>query len=354
MADKESKTEDATPKKLAKMREQGQVPTSADVAGAATAFVVLAFLAWTGSGIATRVGMFSERIFLLRDAHHPMNAIGGLGRVFFGEVLTIAALGALGALVASLVQTRGLFALEVLEPKPERLNPAEGIKKVLPTPRTLTDLGKSLAKVLAVGVIVIHAVSSNLPRFTSLPASEPASAVAEIASVAGMLVLQGLIALAILAALDYAIVRRRFFEDAKMEKQEVKQEAKDADGDPKIKAKRMAKARQMANQRAVVSVEKADCLVTNPTHIACALRYGPEDAAPILIGMGIDPVALRMRVEARKHGVPIVENKPLARALKATAKIGQPIPVELYEAAAPVIAHVLRLKGVLPAREGAP
>ena len=130
-----------------------------------------------------------------------------------------------------------------------------------------------------------------------------------------------------------------------MANHEVKEEQKQTEGDPKLKAKRRAKQRELAESRSIQGVEDATVLVTNPTHIAVALRYDVArgDAAPIVLAQGVDEVALRMRARARELGLPIVENKPLARALAATAQIGQPIPVELYEAAARVIAHVLSI-----------
>ncbi|HJL19599.1 MAG TPA: EscU/YscU/HrcU family type III secretion system export apparatus switch protein [Sandaracinaceae bacterium LLY-WYZ-13_1] len=345
--DQDQKTEEATPRKKEQLREKGQVAKSPDVAGAATVVAVVATLGATGRGLGADVGRFAERAFRLRDAHHPMRLVEAFGELLFTTVVPVAGVAAVAAIAATMAQTRGLFALASLQPKPERLDPIQGMKKVLPGPQMAVETGKSLLKVGLVSFLVWRIVDTRLPELSTLPAAEPESAAAEVGRIAGALVLQGVAALAVLAAVDYLIAWRRFRKEARMAKHEVKEEHKQTEGDPHLKAKRRAKQREVAQNRSVGDVKQATCLVTNPTHISVALRYDPErgDGAPILLAQGVDEVALRMRVEARKHGVPIVENKPLARALKATGKVGRPIPVELYEKAARVIAHVMQIGG---------
>lgn len=345
--DKDSKTEEATPKKLEQLREQGQVAKSADVAGAATVVSTVAILAVMGGGFADAVTRFTERIFRLRDVHRPFEALETLGQIGVEIVGPIAGAAAVAAIVATVVQTKGLFALASLQPKPERMNPIEGLKKILPGPQMLVELGKSLLKVGLVGILVWRVIDDGLPRFVVLPMAETEAGAAEVGAIAAKLVLWGVAALTLLAALDYVITWRRFAKQNRMAKHEVKEEHKQSEGDPHIKGKRRQKQRELANQRSVQAVEDATCLVTNPTHIAVAIRYEPDqgDAAPIMLGSGVEEVALRMRAEARKKGIPIVENKPLARALRATGKPGRPIPVELYEIAAKVIAHVMGIRG---------
>ena len=345
--DQDQKTEEATPKKLEKLREEGQVAKSADVSGMATAVAVLGAVAAAGGSLANGVVAFSERAFTLRDAHRPMQMTVALGQITAETVLPLAFVAAVAAVAATLLQTRGLFALASLQPKPERLNPISGLKKVVPSKDTLVELGKSLLKVSLVGVLVYRTIEDELPRFAVLPAAHVASAAREVGGIAGGLVLEGFAALAVLAAADYGLAWWKFTKEARMAKHEVKEEHKQQEGDPLLKGKRRAKQREMAQARSVQSVKEASCLVTNPTHISVALRYAPErgDAAPMILAMGVDEVALRMRAEARRHGVPILENKPVARALKATGKVGQAIPVELYDAAARIIAHVMQIQG---------
>jgi len=344
-ADRESKTEEATPRKKEQLREKGQVAKSADVAGAATVVAVVGVLALGGEPLAHQLRAFAERAFALRDAGAPLEAVEAAGQLLFGAVLPIAFAAAVAAIAATLAQTKGLFALASLAPKPERLDPAQGIKKVLPGPQMAVETGKSLLKVGAVAAIAYVIVDDALPRLGALPAVSPERGAAEVGSVAARLALWGVASLAALAAVDYLIAWRRFHKDARMAKHEVQQEHKETEGDPKLKARRRAKQRQLADERAVRDVAAATVLVTNPTHISVALRYDPDagDAAPVMLAHGVDEVALRMRAEARQHGVPIVENRPLARALRANGKVGQAIPVDLYEAAAQVIAHVMSI-----------
>lgn len=343
--DQDQRTEEATPRKLEQLREKGEVAKSPDVAGAATVVAAVGVLAGMGEGIVNDLRAFSENAFTLSSAGDPLGALREGGGVLFGTVLPIAGAAAVAAVAATLAQTKGLFALASLQPKMERLDPIQGIQKVLPGKQMLIETGKSLLKVGAVSLVAYSIIDDALPRFSALPGAALERGASEVGAVASRLALSGVAALAALAAGDYFLAWRRFREKAKMAKHEVKQEHKESEGDPQIKAKRRAKQRQLAQQRSVRDVAGATVVVTNPTHIAVALRYRPEDgdAAPIVVAQGIDAVALQMRAEARKHRVPVVENKPLARALKATAKVGQPIPVELYEAAARVIAHVMSI-----------
>ncbi|MGF1465943.1 MAG: flagellar biosynthesis protein FlhB [Sandaracinaceae bacterium] len=345
--DRDQRTEEATPRKLAELREKGQVATSPDVAGAAAVVAVIATLALGGHALASHVGRFAVRALRLQDVGEPLAALSAMSGVLFREVLPVAVLSSLAIAAATLAQTRGLFAVASLTPKAERFDIGQGLQKVLPTPRMLTELGKSVLKVGLVGLLVARAITEGLPRFSVLPSTEPQAAAAEVGRAAGGVVVQAVLLLALLAAVDYLLVIRRFRRDTRMAKHEVKDEHKQQEGDPHLRAKRRAKQREVAKRRTMIQeVADATVLVTNPTHLSVALRYRPaEDAAPVILAMGADHLALQMRVEARRHGVPILENRPLARALQGTGKVGQPIPVELYEAAAPVIAHVLRLGG---------
>jgi flagellar biosynthetic protein FlhB len=349
--DQDQKTEEATPRKKEQLREKGQVAKSADVAGAATVVAVVGALAAMGDGLRADVSALARRALSLRDAHRPLRALEAFGDLLFTAALPIAGVAAVAAVGATVAQTRGLFALASLQPKPERLDPVQGLKKVLPGPQMAAETGKSLLKVAFVAVIVWRIVDGELPRFAALPSVEAERAAAEVGAIAGRLVLHGVAGLVVLAGLDYAIAWRRFQKQARMAKHEVKEEHKQTEGDPQIKAKRRAKQRELAESRSIAGVEGATVLVTNPTHIAVALRYDADrgDAAPVVLAQGVDEVALRMRAKARELGIPIVENRPLARALKATARVGQPIPVELYEAAARVIAHVMSI-GATPRR----
>jgi flagellar biosynthetic protein FlhB len=164
-------------------------------------------------------------------------------------------------------------------------------------------------------------------------------------------------AFGVAAAADYWLVRRKFMDDAMMSRDEVRDEHKEQEGRPEIKARMRRRMQEMTKRRATSDVAKATVLVVNPTHYAIALRYEPEkDHAPVVLAKGVDEIALKMRAVARKAGVPVIEQRPLARALYADAKLGRTIPVDLYRAVAEVIAYVMQIKarerGELPAPRG--
>ncbi|MCC6872817.1 MAG: EscU/YscU/HrcU family type III secretion system export apparatus switch protein [Sandaracinaceae bacterium] len=343
--DQDQKTEEATPRKQEQLREKGQVVKSQDVAGAAALVGALAVLAASGSTIAVDVASFAERAFRLHDARRPLEVLGAFGELATRSILPVAGVAALLAVGATLAQTRLFFSLAQAAPKPERLDPIQGLSRLVPGPQVLTELVKSLLKIGVLGVVVWRAVEGNLPRFAVLPGADVERSAGVVRDAISDVLIQGAIGLGLLAALDYFIVWRKFQSESRMARHEVKQEHKEQEGDPLVKGRRRQRARELAKQRAQSSVRGATVIVTNPTHVACALRYEPErDEVPVLVAKGLDDIALRMRAEARTLRIPIVENKPLARALHASTGVGRPIPIELYVAAARIIAHVLSLR----------
>ena len=308
-------------------------------------FCLLACLSsWdSGSDAAVTVVRITERCFRLQDK--PLEALPLILPALRRGALPILVAGFLAAVVAGVAQTRGLFTLKALALKPERLNPFPNLKNILPSKRTAIELGKQFLKIAVLGVVVYRLVSSAIPGFGFLSASAPLTAATTVGSVVLALVLQGGLTFVAIAALDYFIAQKRFAEDAKMSKEEVRDEHHDREGRPEVKVKRRQKQRELAKARAVSDVKQANVLVCNPTHIAIALRYDETTPAPVVLSKGVDEIALAMRAAARQHGVPILENRPLARVLLRSAKIGKPIPVELYEAVARVIARVMQLTG---------
>jgi flagellar biosynthetic protein FlhB len=354
--DPESATEEATPRKLESLREQGQLAKSAELTA------VVSLLAGIGVLLlrlgATSAGLRDVAVacFTLRDHARPMSALAMMGERFASALVPIAFASALAAVVTGLAQTRGFVSIDQLSRNLEQLDPVAGLGRALPGKDTLQEIGKMLLKVLVVGAVTYAVTRDALPRLVLLARLPILGAIGEVEDVVRVLLERGLGALVVLAILDFVLAKRRFDTEHRMSKKEVADEHKDEEGDPKIKAKRRARAAKIARQRAVSEVKNATVLVVNPTHIAIALRYEPgKDAAPLVLAKGADEIALRMREEARARHVPIVEDRPLARAMFATAKAGRPIPVELYEAVARVIAHVMRIRGHLQgtrARDG--
>ena len=203
-----------------------------------------------------------------------------------------------------------------------------------------------ILKVALVGWIAWSLAVGVLPQIVALPEFGVLRGFEEIGTIGLNLAVQIGAALLVLGIADYAIQRFKHERDLRMTKQQVKEEFKESDGNPEVKRRRMQIARQLAMQRLQTVVPKADVIVTNPEHISVAIQYDPATMqAPRIVAMGADHLAMRIRQIATKHGVPIVERKPLARALYANAKVGQEIPADHYKAVAEILAYVYQLKG---------
>jgi len=347
--DKEQKTEQPSGRKLARARRQGQVIHSREVNTwfmlmAGTAIVL--FLASPIANVLRRslIAFMQLQEFLGPDGvRWPQveEALAAVGvALLLPFMLCIAA-----AIAGTVVQIGLLFATEKMHFDISRLSPVNGLQRLF-TVRSLVDLLKNLAKI---GVVGLVAAWMTLPAIDQLGrmASESAEHLpGELYQLTLRLLLGVLIVVTILAFSDYAYQRLSFMRQMRMSKQEVKEELKQSEGDPKIKAKlrqiRVARARR----RMMASVPKASVVITNPTHFAVALKYELGDAgAPKLVAKGTDLLAQRIREIAEEHDVPIVENPPLARALYASVEVDQEVPPEHYKAVAEIISYVFRLKG---------
>ncbi len=342
------KTEDATPRKLSKAREEGRIPRSTDLASALLLGCATVILWLLAGPTLDRLGTLVA--FGIEQSAEPAvtEATTGLRSAAFVGLAAITPLvvaGWLAAYLGHLWQVGVIVTPKPIEPKLDKLNPINGIKRLLGV-QTLVkgglDLGKTTVALGVAGIVSwrMHDVLVVLPEGT---------AVAGFAVVGRlMLELAAIIALALLllAILDYAFQRWKHQKDHRMTKQEVRDEYKESEGDPKIKQKRLQMARQMAMQRISKSVPTADVIVTNPEHISVAIKYDETKMnAPVVVAIGVDHLALRIRRIAAQHGIPIVERKPLARLLHRTVKTGDPIPPESYAAVAEVLAFVYRMNG---------
>ncbi len=340
--DRSQKTEEATPRRKEKLAKEGKIAKSADIGAAAVLASSTAAFALLGGGALRDIAGFSRRLLTLQET--PLAALGALLRVLVGVVFPVVGVAMVAAAAAGVAQTRGRVNFELLAIKWDRLDPLPRLKTLLPSKDSALEILKQLVKVVAIGTVVWRVLDEALPAIVDLPASAPLVAARTVASAATRVALYGGLAFVLVAAFDFWLAHRKFSEDSKMSKQELKEEHRESEGDPHLKARRRRRARELAERRAVQDVSKATVLVCNPTHVTVALRYVPgEDAAPMTVAKAVDEVALKMRAQARRLGIPIVENRPFARALYRDAEPGQPIPVEHYGAAAEVIAHVLRL-----------
>ena len=345
------RTEKATPKRRKDARERGQVAHSRDLAGALSFVAMVIALSWLGAGMIARLGSrFVQGFQQVGDVRGDVGP-GAIAAAVWSDAALFALLVAPPALVAaaisvttSVAQTGWVFSPKAVHLKWERLNPAQGITKFSPKYG-----GLELVKAL-VGVTVVAAVSFGL--VTELMHQAPGlmgMTTTEIGRIGwdrawGLLWRAGL-ALSLLAGADYALQRWRWLSQLKMTRQEVRDELKASEGSPEIKARVRRVQREMSRRRMLGAVKDATVVIANPTHFAVALQYRrSEMAAPVVVAKGQDFMAARIRKMANAHGVPIVENVALARALYQGAEVGDTIPGALFGAVAEVLAYLVRLK----------
>lgn len=232
--------------------------------------------------------------------------------------------------------------------KLNRLNPLTGAKRIFLSPSAGVNLGKSMAKMVIISVVVYMVLNDQMDDIVGLGTLSIPAATMMLAKLSFDIALKLAMALFVLGVADYAWQRRQFFSQLKMTKEELKQEMKESDGDPFMKAQIRRKRQEMLN-RMMSAVPNADIVVTNPTHYAVAIKYDPLTmAAPIVVAKGERLIALRIKEVALKSGVPVLEEPPLARALYAAVDIGHPVPANLYRAVAEVLAWLYALRDRRP------
>ena len=355
MADTEAeRTEEATPKRRDEARDEGRVPKSQELTIAVSllgsAMAISALTPMMGRSLLNILG---EGLSQIGTLHIDMESAPLILRDTFMKAgsATLALLLALAAatLAIGALQARGVFSLKALEPKFNRLNPAENIKNMIGV-KTVVELFKSLAKVAIIGFAVWGSIKTAIPESVTLSQMSQLGFMFLVKKYAIRMLASAGAAYLALAGADYLYQWWQHEKSLKMTKEEVKQEMKQNDGDPHIKQRRRALARQYARKQMMKDVPKADVVIVNPTHIAIAIKYDPTVApAPYVLAIGMNKVAERIKEIAAEHGVPMVENRPVARALLKTAKVGTMIPYEMYLAVAEVLAFVIRTRGKLGA-----
>jgi flagellar biosynthetic protein FlhB len=347
-ADPESKTEEATPRKLEDARKKGDVAKSMDVGSALSLMGASVIVLGAGGYFATSM---AEQLLPFIASPHAM--MGGLETgagveigaqalwavaPFLGAVMLATIVGGAGG---NLAQSGLMFTGEKLKPQWERVSPLAGFKRIF-GPDGLVQFIKTFLKLIAVGAICWFVLKTHVREFENLAAMSPASILPFARDLAIALMVSALVFLGFTAGADYLWQRFRFAERMKMTKEELKEDYKQSEGDPHVKAKLKQIRAQRSRQRMMQAVPTATVIVTNPTHYSVALRYEKDDAAPVCVAKGVDALALRIREVAREHSVPIVENVPLARALYAAVEVDETIPREHFEAAAKVIGFVMQ------------
>ena len=338
------KTEEATPERRRQAREEGQFPRARDTGAMAASTAVLALLALTGVEIATRLRDLTTHCFSQVHNLHQNGAAyaGGFA------ARTLLWFTAPAVLVAMVAGTAAGFAEAGWDPKVElkweRLEPLSKLQQLVSPKAAAMNTVLALGRVAVVGVVAYMVVEEALPTLLKLTRTRLIGAVGALGAVVSRLAIWATVALAVLTAADYGYSWWKHERDLRMSREEIKQEMKGQEGDPKVKARQRARAREMLRRGIRKEVKTADVIVTNPTHVAVAIRYRAHEGAPVVAAKGYDDVAMFIRSLAKEHGIPIIENKPLARALAEQVKAGRAIPVELYAAVAEVLAFVYRLR----------
>lgn len=351
MADEsdQEKTESPSLQRLEKAREEGQVLQSRELG----TFVVLmtggAALWWMASGLGQTMshivrGGLQFDPGVARDSSYVMDQ---LASQFFEAALAL--LPFLGmvvlATVASPLLLRGwLFSTKAFVPDFKRLNPVSGIKRMFSS-QGLVELVKALAKVGLLGGVAVWLIWSNIETVFSFSMESPTNAIQHMGDFIGRIFLLISGAMIFIVVLDLPYQIWSFYNKLKMTKEQVRQENKESEGDPHVKARIRAQQREVARRRMMSEIPTADVVVTNPTHYAVALKYSEgKMGAPRVVAKGADAVAARIREMAAEHNVPLLEAPPLARALFRHTELGDEIPATLYAAVAEVLAYVFQLR----------
>jgi flagellar biosynthetic protein FlhB len=343
------KTEKATPKRREEARRKGQVAKSQDLSGAVVLLAGIFTLGITGPGMAQRMGDTLTTALQAGAAHDVTAAsVGDIlmasGRAAALCLAPVVAACAGAAVVTNAAQVGLKPKTQAIKPDPKRINPMSGFKNIFGK-NAIFELGKNLVKVAVVATVVLSAVLPHLSDFAGLVGMSPIEFGHGIASQVKGVMMRAAFAYLLIGLVDVFYQRYRHEKSLKMEKQEVKEEAKQQDLPPEVKGAIRRKQREAARARMMAAVPEADVVVTNPTHYSVALKYDGNSLAPEVIAKGQDLLALRIREIAAEAGVPIVPDPPLARSLNATVEVGQQIPEELFQAVAQVLAYVYRVAG---------
>lgn len=349
MADNDSeKTEQPTGRRIQKAREEGNVAKTRELSAAVTFVATAVFMYFYISTMSDELMRFMRESFMsltyVLDEKSTMKLMVFV-IIFMTKILAPVLVMLFVVNIASNIMQFGfLFSPKALAVKFDRLDPIKGFGRIF-SKRSLVELFKSLFKIFVVGLASFYIIKGKIPTILRLGDSEPIDSIMFFLMLMFELFLKIGVLVLILAIIDFMYQKWQNTEDLKMTKQEVKEEFKQMEGDPLIKQKIRSMQRDMARKRMMSDVPKSDVVVTNPTHFAVALRYRPgEDKAPMVLAKGQRLLALRIREMAKKNGVLIHEDPPLARTLFKTVDIGEEIPENLYKAVAEILALVGKFK----------
>lgn len=353
----QDRTEEPTAHRLRKARQDGQVARSTELPGAAVVIGSFALLIIAGGWMMEKLAaLFAQGFVFDRKALDTpallVAALAGQLSTAFLIVLPLILLTLVLAVFASGLTGGYLFALKSAAPKASRLDPLNGLKRMF-GPVAAVELGKAVLKFLLVSAVLWWSLASNMEALLNLGRMALEPALAGAGRMIAQSALWVALSLAIIAAIDVPYQKYQFHKRMKMTKQEVRDEFKEMEGRPEIKAQIRRRQREMANARMMQRVRDADVVIVNPEHFAVALEYDPgSDGAPVLVAKGTDFMAQKIREQAEQHGIHLFSAPPLARALYFTTETEQQIPEELYHAVAQVIAYVFSLDTGSAAHQG--
>mgnify|MGYP006142284675 FL=1 len=349
----DDKTEEPTARKLSKAREDGQVARSSELPAAVIVIGAFVMLLMTGGWLVTRLATIFANGFvfdrttlnkpLLLPAHFGDQILSA-----FITVMPIMVFTVIAAIVAAGVTGGYLFSLQAVAPKGSKLSLINGLGRIFGA-HAAVELGKAVLKFCLVSAVLWWSIMSNMDDLIRMGQMglEPALASAGVMIMKSALLVA--LSLALIAMIDVPYQKYAFNKKMRMTKQEVKDEYKQMEGSPEVKAQIRRRQREMANSRMMARIKDADVVITNPEHFAVALEYDPTgDGAPIMVAKGSDHMAKLIREEAKAHGVYLFEAAPLARAIYFTTEVEQQVPEDLYHAVAQVIAYVFSLEAASP------
>jgi flagellar biosynthesis protein FlhB len=352
--DTDDKTQDPTQKRLDEAQERGDVVKSQEVNTwfliAGGTLVMSSFSASIGGGIEMPMRNLIENSWRI--------PVDGPGLLALMQSICLTLLGVLGvpflmliiaALAGNLIQHRLVWSTEGLIPKFSKLSPLEGAKRLFGK-QSAANFLKGLFKLFALGIVMFAVLWPERHRVDAMIRFEPEALLGVTTTLTLQLMGSVVAMLALVAIADFFFQYRQWYEKQKMSLQEIKEEYKQAEGDPHVKGRIRQLRFSRMKKRMMAAVPKASVIITNPTHYAVALSYERGMPAPVCVAKGIDALALKIREIAKAHDIPIVENVPLARALHAAVEVDREIPVEHYQAVAEIIGYVLGLKRNLSGR----
>jgi len=345
--DDTERSEDPTQKRLDEALERGDVAKSQEVNTwfviACATLILMMFSGSMSNGITSTLrGLIANSYAIRVDGIGFVGVVSKLGSEVIAAMAIPFLLLALAAVGGNIVQHRLVWSAESLKPKLSKISPAAGLKRLF-SKQALANFLKGLIKLGLIGTIMVMLLWPERSRLDGLVATDP-MVVLPLTLALSVKVLGAVVAvLALIAVADYLFQYRQWFERQKMSLRELKDEFKQTEGEPAVKGKIRQIRQNRMRQRITAAVPKASVVITNPTHFAVALQYERGMNAPVCVAKGADLLARKIRELATEHGIPIVENPPLARALHATVEVDQEIPAEHYQAVAEVIGYVMRL-----------